>query len=194
MGLPNPPVGESEVKVLSNSPLNGVDANEVEADHVGFELGDLCRDGGEHSFTVWHDVIVDQSGSNEPGGAIDQPKKEGRDHEAFEIFPVGPASTDVYHGKDVVRFTEEFVAESTSSVGCAETPQENQENHGDDAPDHVFLLDPSNGDGRLGLIQLDLDNAPSDRMQQRLSKDDMADPSMEKVEVVVRYSRTEREQ
>lgn len=82
-------------------------------------------------------------------------------------------------------FAEEFVTRETDDRPEAEYKEEGDEGLGDDAPDHVLLLDPRDVGGWLGLVEPPLDDGPDDGVHEGLNEDDAAGPAVEEVETLV---------
>lgn len=101
---------------------------------------------------------------------------------------MGVNGANVEHSEDVVCLSEELVSEPSLSSTRSETPEKEDEDKGNDSPDHVGLGNPADGSRGLGLIKADLYETPTDRVKNGLKKDYMSSPSVKKVEMVVRYA------
>lgn len=88
---------------------------------------------------------------------------------------------------------EEFVACKSNYGAETEDEEEGNEALCDDAPDHVRLLDPVYVHFWLRLVELPLDDGPTDCVDERLNQDDAARPAVQKVEMQVRDARQETE-
>jgi hypothetical protein len=71
------------------------------------------------------------------------------------------------------------------SPSSTQTPKQEEDSHGGDTPEDVWLNDPFSSDLRLRLIESNLNDTPTDSVESRLEEDDMTKPSMKEVEVVV---------
>lgn len=99
---------------------------------------------------------------------------------------MSPASTNVYHGKYIMRLLEEFISRDLDDCAQAQCPQQEDQYESYHSPDHVQLLDKIVPYFGLRLVELRFDNAPSQGVENGLDEDDTASPSMEEVERLVR--------
>lgn len=137
--------------------------------------------GGGRRFPAEVDVACSEGSYR----LVDGDEGEGGDHPAPEFVPVAPAGANVQDGDDPVGDFEEFVAGPADDGLEAEDGEEEDEDHGDAAEDHVLLFDPFFCDGGLGLVEFDFDDGPADGVEGGLCEDDATEPAVEEVEVLV---------
>lgn len=75
---------------------------------------------------------------------------------------MSPARTNVDQRNDSVRLPEELVSRQADHTREAEDPNERQQPHRHNPPDHVSLLDEIGVHFWLRLIQLRLNDCPDD--------------------------------
>ena len=200
MRLPDAPLRKAEVEMLPDIP-SIMRMIKVQPHHIAIirvlwarEERDIRLRRGKAHPAGWEVVVVQQRSPRQPDCTVEQPDDKGGDHEAVELRPVSPACADVHHSKDVMCLAEKLVACCADTPGCAEDEQEGDQNHGDNAPDHVDLFNPLIADYGLGLVQAGFDDAPADGVQAGLHEDDVAEPAVQEVEVLVWNPREQGQQ
>lgn len=117
---------------------------------------------------------------------VDYDEGERGHHPAVELFPVAPARANVKDCDDPVGEFEEFVASPFDGALGAEDCEESDEEHGEDAEDHVLLVEEVAEGGRLGFVEFAHDYRPDEGVEERLDEDDATAPAVEEIEVLVR--------
>lgn len=190
MRLPDTDLWKAEIKVLSYIP-SVVRVSEIEANHMAVvgigKVCNFCICALESHVPVGKIAIMQQASPCETCTSINEPYNKGWDHVTIQLRPVSPASPDVEHGNNIMTLSEELVSCQPNAPRGTEGKDDGQEEHGNDAPDHVSLRDPSKPDFGLRLIQPELNHRPSDGMKSRLDEDDISKPAMKEVEALVRY-------
>ena len=134
-----------------------------------------------------------QDGSTyETGATVENPNNEGRNEEGRQFLPVRDASSHIQHGQYIVGLAEKFIPGSANGPRCAENEQEYDEQHSYDTPDDIGLREERFCYSWLRLVELSFDETPAEAMDCALNKDNVAEPSVEEVEALVRYTSHDR--
>src|SRR5690242_5706297 len=99
---------------------------------------------------------------------------------------MAPACADVDHSQNIVHLAESLVAGHADAPRGGQNNEEGEENHSNQAPDHVKLTNPVESNSGLRLVESDFNDAPSNSVQRRLGEDEVSQPSVEEVEALIR--------
>ncbi|KAF4508875.1 hypothetical protein G6O67_005204 [Ophiocordyceps sinensis] len=131
-------------------------------------------------------MVLQEGGAEEASAPVQAPEQERGDEEALEPLPVRQAGAHVDHGQDVMGLAKELVAGAADGPRRAQDDEQGEQNHGHEAPYNVRLPHPFQADAGLRLVEPDLYDAPADGVEGALDKDDVAEPSVQKVKGLVR--------
>lgn len=137
---------------------------------------------------------MDEESSQVPNAEIQEDDTERGDHPACKLAPVSPTGPNIQNRDKRVTPAEELIPRPPYHRPQTEDPQERQKPHRHTAPEHVRLLDKSAVHLRLRLVQLSLDDGPSDGMQGCLREDYVPCPVVEEVEGLHGDTSQEREE
>lgn len=117
---------------------------------------------------------------------IQEPDHQRSYDETTELRPVAIARTKEDHSHNVMHLAKDLItACPTHSAGERKHDDECYENHSHHSPNHVRLLYEAGPHLWLRLVQLTLDNSPANRVHGGLDVDDVADPSVQGLKVLV---------